>query len=87
MVNSVSSVFDPTLPLKGEVKVVDSFSSEVDPTLPSKSEFQVVNIDSSVIDPIIPLKSEVKVVDLLVLIGLTWVYFNVPTIPLSHWPF
>ena len=63
MVNSVSSVVDPTLPLKGEVKVVDSVSSEVDPTLPSKSQFQVVNLDSSVIDPTLPLKGEVKVVE------------------------
>ena len=39
VVNSISSIVDPTLPLKGEVKVADSVSSEVNPTLPSKSEF------------------------------------------------
>ena len=63
MVNPSPSLVDPTLPLKGEVKVVDSVSSEVDPTLPSKSELQVVNLNSSMVDPILPLKSEVKVVE------------------------
>ena len=48
MVNSDSSVVDPTLPLKSEVKVFNSMSSPPDPTLSSKSvKTEVVSLTKS----------------------------------------
>ena len=57
VVNSVSSMVDPTLPSKSESQVVNSYSSMVDPTLPLKSEFKVAKSTSSPPDPTISSKS------------------------------
>jgi hypothetical protein len=60
VVNPVSSSFDPTLPLKSEVKVVILSPSPVDPTLPRKREVQEIDSTPSSIDPTLPLKIEFK---------------------------
>jgi hypothetical protein len=65
VVDLVSPLIDPTLPLKSEVKVIDLVSSSVDPTLPSKSEVKVVDLFPSLVDPILSLKSEIQVVILI----------------------
>ena len=51
VVDSVSSVVDPTLPSKSEFQVVNSDSSMVDPTLPLRSEVEVIKSTSSPPDP------------------------------------
>ena len=51
VVDSVSSVVDPTLPSKSKFQVVNSDSSMVDPTLPFKSEVKAVESMSSPLDP------------------------------------
>ena len=59
MVNLDSSVIDPTLPLKGEVKVVESMSSPPDPTLSSESvEIEAVPSTQSSSSPSLPIESE-----------------------------
>ena len=56
VVDSVSSMVDPTLPSKSEFQVVYPDSSVVDPTLPLKSEVKVVELMIS--PPNITLSSE-----------------------------
>ena len=62
VVDPSPSLFDPTLPLKSEVKVVNPILTSVNPTLPLKSEIEVVDPSPSLVDPTLPLESEVKVV-------------------------
>jgi len=57
VVNSVSSVVDPTLPSKSEFQVVNSDSFMVDTTLPLKIEVKVFNSMSSPPDPTLSSKS------------------------------
>ena len=62
MVNPNSSVIDPTLPLKGEVKVVELTSSPLDPFLPIESENHsgevfVVSSDCSMQEEVLSLST------------------------------
>ena len=68
MVNLVSSVVDPTLPLKSEVKVVESMSSPPDPTSILESvETEVVALTQSSSCPSLPVESEVKIAEVFVI--------------------
>ena len=61
VVNSVSSMIDPTLPFKSEVKVVESISSLPSPTLSSESvDTEVVTLAQYSSLPSLPIEIELK---------------------------
>jgi hypothetical protein len=57
MVDPISSLVNPTLPLESEAQAVDSFPP-VDPILPLENETQVVDLISPSVDPTLPLESK-----------------------------
>jgi hypothetical protein len=57
VVDSIPSLFNPTLPPESETQAVDPFPP-IDPILPLENETQVVNLISSSVDPTLPLESK-----------------------------
>ena len=62
MIESMSSLVDPTLPSKSDLyQVIELMQYSVNPTLPSKSDFhEVVESIPLLINPTLPLESEVS---------------------------
>ena len=68
MVNSDSSVVDPTLPLKSEVEVVESKSSPPDPNISSKSvKTEVVTLTKSSSCSYVTVEKELKPAEVFML--------------------
>ena len=67
MVNSVSSVVDPTLPLKSEVKVVELMYSPPDPTLsPESVKTEVFPLTQYSSCPSLLIESEMKTFEVFI---------------------
>ena len=68
MVNSDLSMFDPTLPLESEVKVVESVSFPPDPTLSSESvKTEVVSLTKSSYFSSLPVENELNPAEVFML--------------------
>ena len=68
MINSVSPIIDPTLPLESEVRVVELMSYPPDPTLSSESvKTEVVSMNKYSSYSYLPVENELKPVEVFML--------------------